>query len=481
MFDPGVVPKEALDYLKGKRLEPAFSYQDVWKEEHNHAFTVAKCMQLDLLNDIQDSLSKAIAEGVPYEKWSKDMTKTMVDAGWWGKQEMVDPLTGEVKMVQLGSSRRIKTIFNVNINSAYQAGVWERGSKSKLHTHIMYRIGPSRQHREEHLGWDALVLPKDDPFWDTHWPPLGWGCKCKTRFLMQSQVDRYEREGLPDMTSMVDGYPTRKTSVRTTAPKDVMVSYVNKRTGKSYTIPEGVDPGFEFNQGKREVAQKQTAQLYQEKFQQATDAINGSTAPANTAMPVSRNIVSEARKNTPVVDRVLKAIDSIHGDGSLPGVPVKTSRAKSFYGQYSFSGSRSNQIALTDIPGSHKELTLAHEIGHYLDHQGLPGPGLTSRAGGFKPLENVLDAIGKSDSIAMLKKAKVRNLHYYLKKEEEFARAYAQYVATKSADPVLLEQLQQLQTDASDYRYIQWTNEDFVPIMKSMDDMFKELGWIREG
>ena len=37
-----LIPKQALDYLKKKKLHPAFSYKDVWNEEHSTAFTVAK-------------------------------------------------------------------------------------------------------------------------------------------------------------------------------------------------------------------------------------------------------------------------------------------------------------------------------------------------------------------------------------------------------------------------------------------------------
>jgi len=39
--------------LKDKKLKVAFSYKDVWNEEHATAFTVAKAMQLDVLSDIK--------------------------------------------------------------------------------------------------------------------------------------------------------------------------------------------------------------------------------------------------------------------------------------------------------------------------------------------------------------------------------------------------------------------------------------------
>ncbi len=35
--------------------------------------------------------------------------------------------------------------------------------------------------RPDHLAWGAsgLTLPHDHPFWATHYPPNGWGCRCR--------------------------------------------------------------------------------------------------------------------------------------------------------------------------------------------------------------------------------------------------------------------------------------------------------------
>jgi len=32
--------------------------------------------------------------------------------------------------------------------------------------------------RPEHKAWNNIVLPWDDPWWDKHTPPNGWGCRC---------------------------------------------------------------------------------------------------------------------------------------------------------------------------------------------------------------------------------------------------------------------------------------------------------------
>ena len=262
--DNGLVNKEAVSYLANKGLKPAFSYEDVWLAEHNTAFTVAKCLELDLLKSIQDSLVSAIEEGIPYKEWEKGITDTMVKDGWWGRKNMEDPETGEVETVELGTPRRLRTIFNVNLGQAYQRGVWERGEKSSGHEYVLYRIGPSAVHRPEHLAWDGLVLPKDDVFWKSHNPRNGWGCKCTSRFVSEAKLKIMERNGISDLTSMKNGRPTRTVKIQTARPELKRQTYVNKRTGKTIEGYEGIDPGFEHNPGTDDNMDK----VYQDKLRE---------------------------------------------------------------------------------------------------------------------------------------------------------------------------------------------------------------------
>ncbi len=57
---PQSVPGEALAYFQAKDLRPGFDYRDVWEQEHAHAFTVAKAIQLDVL---REAVEQALDEG----------------------------------------------------------------------------------------------------------------------------------------------------------------------------------------------------------------------------------------------------------------------------------------------------------------------------------------------------------------------------------------------------------------------------------
>ena len=243
------VPSEALDYIKNKKLKVGFSYKDVWNEEHATAFTVAKAMQIDVLSDIKSTVETAIKDGHSFEHFKKELKPTLMKKGWWGRKTMTDPLTGEEIDAQLGSDRRLKTIYDTNLRSAFQKAQYDHTMASDLHPYLMYRVGNSARHREQHLAWDGLILPKDDPFWDKHLPPNEYGCKCYTRAISEPRKQRYERDGIR-VPPKADGSGAGVIRVKTKAPAEEYTTYFNERKGFIERIPKGIAPGFNWNQGK---------------------------------------------------------------------------------------------------------------------------------------------------------------------------------------------------------------------------------------
>ena len=160
---------------------------------------------------------------------------------------MTDPLTGRTVDALLGSDRRLRTIYQTNLRSAYQKGQYDRTMESDAHPYLMYRIGASVRHREQHLKWNNLILPKDDPLWNSIFPPNGYGCKCYTVAVTQARKERYERDGVPAYNP--DTRKTVRMPAQTSAPKPNYRNYFNERKRTLERIPEGITPGFNWNQG----------------------------------------------------------------------------------------------------------------------------------------------------------------------------------------------------------------------------------------
>lgn len=244
-----MIPKQVLEYIKNKKLKTAFSYRDVWNEEHANNFTVAKAMQMDVLSDLKQAVEQAIENGKSFASFKKNIASTLQEKGWWGKKEMIDPVTRETVNAQLGSDRRLKTIYDTNLRSSYQQGRWERSQASGTHPYLLYRVGNSKTHRKEHLAWDGILLHKDDPWWNGRFPPNGYGCKCFTQAISEARKQELEKTGIKTPPSH-DGTPGRNIQIKTQAPPARYTTYVDKRTGRIEKIPVGVTPGFNWNPGR---------------------------------------------------------------------------------------------------------------------------------------------------------------------------------------------------------------------------------------
>jgi SPP1 gp7 family putative phage head morphogenesis protein len=228
-------PEDAIRSLfaRGAELDPSFSWQDVYAEEHARAGTVAKSAGFDILNDIFMALRKALEEGKTFRDFARELTPLLQAKGWWGRQLVMDPQTGEEIVAQLGSTRRLQLIFDVNLRVSYAAGHWasfERGKAGR--PWLRYVALLDDRTRPEHRKRHNLCLPVDHPYWDKWAPPCGWNCRCTLQSLSDRDVERMRKDLVFE------------------PPVDDEVPFTNKRTGEIRMIPVGIDPGWDHNPGK---------------------------------------------------------------------------------------------------------------------------------------------------------------------------------------------------------------------------------------
>ncbi|MBB4287739.1 phage minor head protein [Roseospira goensis] len=217
---------DVAEFMRAKGLMPRWDYDEVLPEEHAFGFMSARIMDLDILRDLHTSLAEALDAGTPYGRWAKDLEPTLRARGWWARREVVDPRTGEVGTVDLRQPWRLKVIYDSNMRAARAAGQYQRAQRTKAGLPFFtYELGPSKEHRPEHVQLKGLTLAVDHPAWDTLMPPNGWGCKCRLRQITAAEA---RRRGLtvPNSVSL----PSR--TVR------------HRVTGQRMTLPEAVDPAW---------------------------------------------------------------------------------------------------------------------------------------------------------------------------------------------------------------------------------------------
>lgn len=228
-------PEQAIAWFKAKGFQFSWDWQDMWQEVHVSKFTVAKVTKADILQDIFDALSKAQTEGTTFEQFKKDLIPLLQQKGWWGKQDAVNVTTGEIREgVQLGSPRRLQTIFNVNVQTSLQVGHYQTMTDPdvlKARPYWRYSAVMDGKTRPMHKVWHNMLLPADSIWWDTHYPPNGWNCRCTVVSMSMREITR---DGL-----RISDMPA--TNLR---------PWTNPKTGVILYVPEGIDPGWAYNPGK---------------------------------------------------------------------------------------------------------------------------------------------------------------------------------------------------------------------------------------
>lgn len=212
---------EQIAFFRQKINLPTASWTDIFDGQHARAFVVAGAMKSDLLVDLRQALDRVIAEGATLADFRRDFDALVARSGW---------------VYNGGRNWRSRVIYETNLNSAYMAGRWQQMQQvRRTRPYWRYVHSPFVENpRLDHLSWDGLVLRHDDPFWSTHYPPNGWGCKCRVETLSERNLKALGKDA-PDTA------PPLQLEERT-----VGIRGPNPRTVR---VPTGIDPGFGFNVG----------------------------------------------------------------------------------------------------------------------------------------------------------------------------------------------------------------------------------------
>ena len=189
--------EKAIAYFEKKvALGPKkhWDWTDTMRHAHDRVFVVSKATSIDIVKDIHTSLLKAIKEGKTYQEFANDIIPTLKEKGWWGDIDAVNKDQKIVKPIKV-DHRRLRSIFNTNVKTAYAAGRYERMMEdADIAPYWRYVAVPKGagniNPRIEHAALHNLVFRYDDPFWQTHYAPNGWGCHCTVVRMTKRMVEK---------------------------------------------------------------------------------------------------------------------------------------------------------------------------------------------------------------------------------------------------------------------------------------------------
>ena len=210
---------DAIAFFRDKVNLPTERWDDLWAGMHSRAFVVAGAVKAELLADLRMAVDKAISQGTTLAEFRKDFDKIAEKHGWQYKG---------------GRGWRTSVIYDTNLTTAYSAGRYAEMSGpavSVAFPYWKYLPSSSANRRPDHVQWYGVTLRHDHPWWQTHYPPNGWGCKCGVTAISEREYQR-------DRGRLV-----------TDAPGGETYDYVDKRTGEVKQVPVGIDPSWDYNPG----------------------------------------------------------------------------------------------------------------------------------------------------------------------------------------------------------------------------------------
>lgn len=243
----GLPPRDAVAYLESKGITPTRHWHDIWQEAQAKAVTVSGMTRLDLLEDVKAGLVDAVKNGKTEKMFIDNLAPILRAKGWTGKREKVDPTTGEVTEKGPDLPARLSLIFTQNVQSAYMYGRYRAMlANAEERPWWMYVAVLDSRTRPHHAALNRKVFRYDDPFWKTHYPPNGFRCRCRTRALSDTQLEREDLTPESGEGRMV----SREVVVNPRAPEEQQI--VREVWGWQQ-IPGGLthwtDTGFSYSAG----------------------------------------------------------------------------------------------------------------------------------------------------------------------------------------------------------------------------------------
>lgn len=168
-------PEEAIRFLKSRGIKIAWDWKKQLDAIKQHAFTVAKVANADLLQTIKDSIDKAMEKGESFDKFRKSITPILETKGFTKRED--------------GSEWRLDTIYRTNLQSAYMAGRYNQ--MIEVADEFPYwELVAVMDNRTTNgcSNVNGTILRYDDAFWQTNYPPRHYKCRSRVRALSSQQV-----------------------------------------------------------------------------------------------------------------------------------------------------------------------------------------------------------------------------------------------------------------------------------------------------
>ena len=203
---------EALEYAHNKKIVLPAEFYSMDLKTRQMATTVSFLSSLEQIETVIKAVNKSIADGGTFNDFQKLIAES----------EIILP------------KHYLDNVFRTNIQNAYGHGRWQQQQRNKAkRPYLMYSAINDSRVRPAHLALNRIVLPIDHPFWLTHYPPLGFRCRCTVIALTEKQALKYgitPDDKLPEVAEALDwsSHPLQFGELEELVDKKISASTLDK-------------------------------------------------------------------------------------------------------------------------------------------------------------------------------------------------------------------------------------------------------------
>lgn len=203
---------EALEYARNKKIVLPDEFYSMDLKTRQMATTVSFLSSLEQIETVIKAVNKSIADGGTFNDFQKLIAES----------EIILP------------KHYLDNVFRTNIQNAYGHGRWQQQQRNKAKCpYLMYSAINDSRVRPAHLDLNRIVLPIDHPFWLTHYPPLGFRCRCTVIALTEKEALKYgitPDDKLPEVAEALNwsSHPLQFGELETLVDKKISASSLDK-------------------------------------------------------------------------------------------------------------------------------------------------------------------------------------------------------------------------------------------------------------
>lgn len=172
---------DALRYARDKRVVLSDEFYLLDLNARQYATTVSYLASLDQIRTVINLTNRAIEDGSTFQEFQKAVGEAGIEL----------------------SPHHLDNIFRTNIQNAYAHGIWTQQQENKANRpYLKYSSLTDSRVRPSHLALNNIIRHIDDAFWDTHYVPNGFNCRCAIDAITESQAKRLgitTDDDLPDI------------------------------------------------------------------------------------------------------------------------------------------------------------------------------------------------------------------------------------------------------------------------------------------